>query len=190
MRLVDLVNSDRTDKNTTHSYLDLYQDIFENKKETAKNIMEIGIDMGGSIKLWHDYFTNATIYALDINHIDNIWEELKDKDRIKIYSSFDAYDKESFEQTFMNNDTRFDIIIDDGIHTLESVRKMLQMYSRVMTEDGILIIEDIQSTAWLRVLSSETPKHLKPFIHTYDFRAKKKRYDDLLFVIDKSRKNI
>lgn len=190
MRLVDLVDNNRTDKNTTHSYLDLYQDFFQEKRETAKNIMEIGIDRGGSIKLWHDYFTNATIHAIDTNHTDNIWEELNDKERIKIYSSFDAYDTETFNNTFMINDTRFDIIIDDGAHTLGSVRKMLQMYSRIMTDDGILIIEDLQSSAWIRVLTSETPGHLKPFIRTYDLRANKKRYDDLLFVIDKSRKNI
>lgn len=190
MRLVDLVNNDRTDKNTTHSYLDLYQVILEKKKETARNVMEIGIDRGGSIKLWHDYFTNATIHAIDVTHIGDVWDELKDNDRIKIYSSFDAYDKQSFDQKFMIDNTRFDIIIDDGIHTLESVRKMLQLYSRIMTDDGILIIEDIQNTAWLRVLSYETPQHLKPFIYTYDLRPQKKRYDDLLFVIDKSRKNI
>ena len=28
--------------------------------------MEIGISNGGSIKLWHDYFSNANIFGLDI----------------------------------------------------------------------------------------------------------------------------
>ena len=69
--LEKLVNNSKTDKNTTHSYLPLYQKLLENKKETAKNVLEIGIGdfgekNGGSIKLWKDYFTNATIYGLDI----------------------------------------------------------------------------------------------------------------------------
>lgn len=190
MRLEDLVDNDKTDKNTTHSYLDIYQDLLGHRQESAKNIIEIGIDMGGSIKLWYDYFTNATIHAVEIRSAECIWDELKNKERIIIHSSFDAYDKGLFESTFIDNNIKFDIIIDDGAHTLNSVKKVIQLYTKVMTDDGILIIEDIQSSVWLRVLSDETPTHLKPFISTYDLRYKKKRYDDLLFVIDKSEKNI
>ena len=42
MSLVELVNNERTDKNTTHSYLDLYETLLSSKKETAKNVLEIG----------------------------------------------------------------------------------------------------------------------------------------------------
>ena len=54
--LSELVDNKLTDKNTVHSYLDLYQELLCVKKETAKNILEIGIHGGGSIKLWHDFF--------------------------------------------------------------------------------------------------------------------------------------
>jgi hypothetical protein len=73
MSLEQLVDNSKTDKNTRHSYLSLYEELLKSKKETAKNILEIGIGSsdqgitnGGSIKLWHDYFTNATVYGLDI----------------------------------------------------------------------------------------------------------------------------
>ena len=45
MSLEDLVDNTRTDKNTIHSYLPLYQDLLVNKKESAKNVLEIGILM-------------------------------------------------------------------------------------------------------------------------------------------------
>jgi len=51
MSLVDLADNSRTDKNTTHSYLPLYQKLLVNKKETAKNVLEVGIFHGGSINL-------------------------------------------------------------------------------------------------------------------------------------------
>ena len=73
MNLVDLVNNSRTDKNTAHSYLPLYQKLLINKKETAKNVLEVGICHGGSIKLWSDFFTNANVYGLDIMDIRNVW---------------------------------------------------------------------------------------------------------------------
>ena len=65
MSLEQIVDNTRTDKNTTHSHLPLYESLFKNKKETAQNILEIGIQNGGSIKLWRDYFINVTIYGLD-----------------------------------------------------------------------------------------------------------------------------
>ena len=55
MSLEQIVDNTRTDTNTTHSYLPLYESLFKNKKETAQNILEIGIQNGGSIKLWRDY---------------------------------------------------------------------------------------------------------------------------------------
>lgn len=62
MSLEKIVDNSRTDKNTIHSYLSLYQKLLITKKETAKNVLEVGIYNGGSIKLWSDYFTNANVY--------------------------------------------------------------------------------------------------------------------------------
>ena len=84
MSLEEIVDNSRTDKNTIHSYLPLYEKLLKNKKETAKNVLEVGIGdfnqgitNGGSIKLWHDYFINATVHALDICPIGRVWMELK-----------------------------------------------------------------------------------------------------------------
>ena len=65
MSLEEIADNSRTDKNTTHSYLSLYQNLLISKKETAKNVLEVGIQTGGSIKLWSDFFTNANVYGLD-----------------------------------------------------------------------------------------------------------------------------
>ncbi len=42
MSLEQIVDNTRTDKNTTHSYLPLYESLFKNKKETAQTILESG----------------------------------------------------------------------------------------------------------------------------------------------------
>ena len=54
-----------------------------------------------------------------------------------------------------------------------------------MTDDGILIIEDVQSFDWIDTLKDEVPAHLKQFIKVYDLRKNKNRYDDIVFTIDK-----
>jgi hypothetical protein len=55
-----------------------------------------------------------------------------------------------------------------------------------MTDDGILIIEDVQSLDWIYTLKNEVPENLKKFIKVYDLRRNKNRYDDIVFTIDKS----
>jgi len=191
MSLEKLTDNSKTDKNTTHTYLPLYQKLLESKKETAKNVLEIGIGdfgekNGGSIKLWKDYFTNATIYGLDILPIERVMDELINTDRVILYTSTDAYNDAFFTTNFLNKNIKCDFMLDDGPHTLESMKKFIRLYSQIMTDDGILIIEDVQSIDWIVILHNEVPEHLKQFIKVYDLRANKNRYDDIVFTIDKS----
>lgn len=187
MNLVDLVDNSRTDKNTTHSYLELYQQLLFSKKDTAKNILEIGILHGGSINLWNDFFTNATIYGADImNSNDGMWDDLKNKDSIILYTSTDAYNEYFFNTTFLNKNIKFDMMLDDGPHSLESMKQFIKLYSQIMTDDGILIIEDVPSWDWIEILTNDVPETLKPFIQSYDLRSNKHRYDDIVFTINKT----
>ena len=162
----------------------------QNKKNTATNILEVGIGdfgekNGGSIKLWADYFTNATIYALDILPINRVMDELLNNNRVILYTSTNAYDDNFFITNFLNKNIKCDFMLDDGPHTLESMKQFIKLYSQIMTDDGILIIEDVQSWDWIDILKNEVPEHLKQFIKVYDLRGNKNRYDDIVFTIDK-----
>jgi hypothetical protein len=181
--LTQLVNNEKTDKNTVHSYLPLYELLLKNKKNTCKNIIEVGIAEGGSIKMWHDYFPNATIHGCDIRDESVMWDQIKNNDRIKLFPSTNAYDSLFINQI---KDIQFDFALDDGPHTLDTMIQFINMYLPLMKEDGILIIEDVQDISWLDILSSVVPEEYKNNIKTYDLRGNKNRYDDIVFVIDKS----
>lgn len=181
-----IIDDTKTDKNTVHSYLPLYQKLFIGKKTTAKKVLEVGINNGGSIKLWSDFFTNAVVYGLDSMNITDVWGEIKDKENIKLLTSVDAYNEEYFNSTFSNVDIKFDVLLDDGLRTLENMRQFIKLYSQIMSDDGILIVEDVQSWDWIDILNQEVPDHLKKYIKTYDLRQTKNRYDDIVFTIDKS----
>ena len=132
------------------------------------------------------FFTNATIYGLDILPIDFVMDELLNDDRVILYTSTDAYNNDFFNTYLLNKNLKCDFILDDGPHTLESMKEFIKLYSQIMTDDGILIIEDVQSWDWIDLLKNEVPENLKPFIKTYDLRPNKNRYDDIVFTIDKS----
>jgi hypothetical protein len=186
MSLESLVDNSRTDKNTTHSYLPLYDALLKSKKETAKNVLEVGIYSGGSIKLWHDYFPNATVHAVDVQSIHGVFDQLKNNKRIVLHTSTDAYNIDLFTRNFINTGIKCDFMLDDGPHTLESQKQFIRLYSRIMTDDGLLIIEDVQSYDWIDALRAEVPVDLRQYIKVYDLRKNKGRYDDLIFSIDKS----
>jgi methylase of polypeptide subunit release factors len=192
MSLAEIVDNTRTDKNTVHTYLDLYETLLVSKKEKARHVLEVGIgdggqgiSNGGSIKLWHDYFLNATVHALDICSMDFIWDGIKNNDRILLYSQTDAYNEDTFKTKFLHKNIKCDMMLDDGPHSLYSMQQFIRLYSQILSDDGILIIEDIQDINWIETLKETVPDNLKQFIEVYDLRNMKNRYDDIVFVINK-----
>lgn len=174
-----------TDKNTTHSYLPIYEQLLKAKKFTAKNIIDIGTYNGkneSGVNLWAQYFPNATIYALNTLSLD------EEEDKIIFYAN-GAYEDEFFTKNFLDK-IKCDIIIDDGTHNLEDIKKVIALYSQILTDDGILIIEDVQNIHWINELKEVVPDNLKKFVNAYDLRFNKKRNDDILFTIDKRNQKI
>jgi hypothetical protein len=185
--LVDIVNDDVTDKNTVHKYLGVYENIMSSKKYSAKNVLEIGVYRGGSIQLWYNYFPNATIHGLDIWPADKYSKvNIFNNPRIKLYTPLNAYDENAFKRNFLDKNIKFDVLVDDGPHFLETMKTFVRMYSQIMADDGILIVEDLDHIEWLDVLRNECPDQLKPFIKTYDLRSMSHQ-NSILFVIDKSK---
>jgi hypothetical protein len=185
MSLVDIEKSLSliTDKNTTHSYLPLYDELLCRKKFSCRNMLEVGVCFGGSVELFDKYFPNGTITALDILEERKLPDLLRNQNKIRLISG-DAYSPFFFSALFRGK--KFDVVLDDGPHTLESQIKFLTMYSMLLEEDGILIIEDVGDINYLEILKENTPPNLKPFIKTFDLRKNKGRFDDIVFVIDKS----
>ena len=164
-----------TDKDTTHSYIPTYETKFASRRD-AKCIMEIGVYNGGSIKLWESFFTNARVYGLDITMNAN---KLTFSDRVQLLQG-DAYSSSLVHQV----PNEIDIAIDDGPHTLESMKSFLQQYLPKLARNGILIIEDVQNITWMEQLREVVPECFKKHIEIVDLRNIKGRYDDLLFIVD------
>jgi len=169
-------NINFTDKNECYSYLDVYEKLMSEKQLSCKNILEIGIQRGGSMKLWNDYFVNANIYGFDV---DDAPEFLKDLARVKCFK-MDAYSDESINY-FLQNGIKLDFAIDDGPHTFESMVYFIKNYIQLLTSDGMLIVEDVQDITWCDKFKSLVPDGFTYEI--FDLRQNKNRWDDILFVV-------
>lgn len=169
-----------TDKNTTHGYVDyFYNQEFKRFKNKKISLCEIGIYFGASLSLWDKYFTDAKILGIDNQNmiLEKYYPDYSDNVN---YVFYDAYDK-NFAESLKN----FDIIIDDGPHTLESQKLFIKYYLPKLNDNGILIIEDIQDYSWFDELIKETPEEYRKNIDCIDLRNIKSRYDDMIFVIRK-----
>lgn len=187
MSLIDFDNP-HTDKNTWHSYLPVYNKLLHTIKNIAKNVLEVGIGdwsekNGGSLLIWRKYFTNAKIYGIDILPIDRVLDELVEDKKVKLFCETDAYKNKFINENLSN--VKFDLLLDDGPHSLESQENFVELYSPLLSEKGILIVEDVQDMKWIEKLKNKTPEHLKKYIKIYDLRSNKDRYDDIIFTIDR-----
>lgn len=133
-----------SDKNSYHSYIeDVYEEYFSTYRNKKINLLEIGVSYSGSIRLWNDYFKNATIYGVDNfscgqDHKNKSLDLIDGKyENIKIFAE-DAYTKETADLL-----PSFDLIIDDGPHTLDTQIKAINLYLSKLKKTGVMFIEDI-----------------------------------------------
>lgn len=159
------------DKGTIHSYIGEYSRIFNNKRKNV-NFLEIGIHYGLSMKMWEEYFIDSKLYGLDITdyYINQMFPE----------RNFDVIVGSSYDQEILNNflEITFDIIIDDGDHTIESQVKTFEIFKHKMNKNGIYVIEDILNLD----KDIDVLKSLHSNCEIIDKRKLKNRYDDVLAV--------
>lgn len=131
-----------TDKYQLGYYDNFYEQTFKSYVKTPINILEIGIRGGGSIKIWKEYFhQDSNVYGGDIvpfNPIENTT----------------CYQMDMYSQQALNlfEDSYFDIVIDDGPHTYESFEMVIQKYHSKLKTGGILIVEDVVDSSWVKPL--------------------------------------
>lgn len=170
-----------TDKNTWHCYIDcIYDSKFSPRKQSTTKVLEIGMDSGDSLRLWRDYFENANIFGIDIKDAYRTFTA-EDSNRITRIIG-DAYSKPVID--LIDND--FDIIIDDGPHTLRSMATFAQHYSTKLAKDGIAIIEDIPRLDWISTIAEAIPKKQNLVWQVYDLRNVRPKEDDIVLIIQKT----
>jgi hypothetical protein len=172
----------QTDKNMGqingigHYYGGTYQTIFNNFNENDKlNILEVGIQKGGSLCAWKEYFNNASIYGVDI--IDVMLDEYRNSE----FNYFISDIKSDFSKEKLSN-IGFDIIIDDGSHDFNDILFLVNNYLSELNLNGYMIIEDCQHDGWFpHIKNMLNPEQYD--VTLFDTRPLSKCGDDMVTVI-------
>jgi hypothetical protein len=128
-----------------HGYLQHYDRHFEGLKGQPLRILEIGIQAGGSLEIWAEYFKEAKlIIGCDI---DSACGDLHYADpRIKVLIG-DINTVQTLQSLAAITDT-LDIVIDDGSHHSNDIIRSFAMLFPCLADGGTYLIEDLHCSYW------------------------------------------
>jgi hypothetical protein len=157
-RMMAHENSDKGGAGGWHNYTLLYDHLFGETRQSIRNVFELGVDTGASLRAWRSYFPNATVYGGDVDAARLFSEE-----RIATFH-VDQTRPESIAHLWEGlPDVEFDLIVDDGAHFLEANSTFLLNSWHKLSADGVYVIEDIvvesANQAAFRRLLSNLPLH-------------------------------
>ncbi len=133
-------------------YIYVYDRLFREFLDREIRILEIGVQNGGSLEVWAEYFQNAKeIVGCDI---DPKCGELKfEHEHVKVVVC-DATKPECVEK-IQNITKEFDIIIDDANHYSQDIIKTFLLFFPLLKEGGIYIIEDLHVSYWKNFMNKQ-----------------------------------
>lgn len=147
-KLIKLATIFETDKWGPHSYARHYDHHFASIRKRPLTVLEIGVggydnpNAGGeSLRVWKWFFPNSQIVGID-HHPKTAIEEA----RIRTFQGSQA--DASFLERVVSEIGRPDIIIDDGSHLNAHVIAAFQALFPLLKDDGIYVVEDLQTSYW------------------------------------------
>jgi len=149
--LCELATTFGTDKCNFHHYTPHYHEMFKDRREQVKKVLEIGIGdpasmadpsgkpyrAGASLRMWEKFFCNSEIFALDNN--PNL---LINEGRIHSFYC-DQGDTAQLLDIEGKIGRDFDLIVDDGSHVPEHQVNTAKLLVPLLAPHGIYVIEDV-----------------------------------------------
>jgi len=121
------------------SYLPYYDHLLSNWRKNSITMLEIGVQNGGSLETWAEYFSKAElIIGCDID--PKCGDLVYDDARIHVVIG-DACKLEAF-QKITKLTSSFDLVIDDGSHTSTDILNAFINYFPLVKPGGVYIVED------------------------------------------------
>jgi len=170
-----------SDKGTTHSYIEFYEELLAPYRHTARHVLEIGIMAGSSLRMWEEYFTAASVHGIDATGHPMGYFVLAPmmQEGTHHISIMDATSPTEVETEF--KDVLFDVIIEDAQHTLTQQLAIYDAFRSHLAPGGIYIIEDVENIDRDRLILEVIDPDRR--VEVVDRRPAKNRFDDVLVII-------
>jgi hypothetical protein len=137
-----------TDKWGDHWYASHYDRHLRDRRLEVRSVLEIGVGGyddpaagGASLRMWRDYFPEATIIGLDVYDKSAVREE-------RIVTVQGDQSDIAFLERLGQSHGPFDLIVDDGSHVCVDVIATFHALFPFVVDGGTYAIEDLQTGYW------------------------------------------
>ena len=142
--LTILANKYGSDKGTIvascHGFSEIYDDNLKEYKNIYRNILEVGVNDGSSLKMWCEFFPNTKVLGLDIGD-----KSQYNNDRVTCVV-LDQSNEEQLKKFTEITDIQFDFILDDGSHHMRDQQITFAYLFKLLKPGGIYVIEDLHTS--------------------------------------------
>lgn len=153
--------------NKWSNYFDIYEKHFQKYVNRKVIFLEIGVQRGGSLKMWKDYFgENATVIGVDIDASCKQHEDTNNNIHVRIGDQTDF----NFLQAVIEEFGSFDVVLDDGSHHAQHVFPTFKYLYPKLSSGSLYMVEDLEH-AYYPSSGSDMPEN---------FITKTKQFIDLL----------
>ena len=180
------VNNYGTDKISIHPYHLVYGPLLNRFIDKPGKLLEVGTRFGASAVLWHELLPNFNLTIVDVD-TSNFHEKnarLLTPERCELLHA-DAYTDSFIQYQKEKNPDGYDVITDDGPHTLESHKFAVENFTKLLKPGGILVIEDVLSMENLSELIATVPAGYT--YQTFDLRNAGGCYCSIVLVVRKKK---
>jgi hypothetical protein len=148
MSLTDLAQEFGSDKWGVHRYTPHYERHFAHLRDREMLVLELGIggyarerQGGASLRMWKWFFPRAQVVGVDLED-----KSFVDEERITSYVG--SQTDRGLMRRIVKKHGAPTIVIDDGSHRSPHVRKSFRILFPMLADDGIYVIEDVQTSYW------------------------------------------
>ena len=135
----------RHDTDKGSSYTRVYHDLLAGVRDQPLRMLEIGVNNGGSLRMWREFLPSATLFAIDVDPRCLAFEQEIPNATIRLVDQADPAQLRDF---VAQTGGEFDFIIDDGGHTMvQQITSFEVLYPHVVS-GGVYVIEDLGTSYW------------------------------------------
>lgn len=144
MHLNQLAIKHKADKSSLyHNFAEKYDRLLCGRVESISSVLEIGVALGQSVRMWADYFPHAIIHGADIEPSFRGCESYSSRIKFHVVDQGNETQLKTLGQF-----APFDLIIDDGNHWWREQILSFQVLFPFVKKGGIYIVEDTCTSYW------------------------------------------
>lgn len=167
-----------SDKDTDHSYGELYDAVVPPAwRDSAVNILEIGVYNGASMRAWTEAMPSARITGWDVSDAPR---------DVPAGATFSRLDGTRLDSAARIADGSLSLVVDDGSHIPADQSASLKNLYRKLAPSGVYVVEDIRPEAVVAAIVSDSCLPTGANWVEIDLRPVRGRWDDRVLVVSPS----